>query len=248
MDSNIPEVGEYSDNTSNKLPAPIAVTPVVPPIANTTVVVPPVPINVNLPVAVDTPVPDMYLIEELRRSPRLLKPVYEVTLDNTRIINVYKVGLDEVLQDPDKVTALNKEIRDLIGNGKARIVDRPKNQKVIGSTAAVKLKTAATKDQPALWKWRVAPWGFQQVEGIQYDKDKISAGTPMLQSILAFSCIVVQRRMNEVQMDVSSAFSLVELKESVHMELPIGMTQPAGEDKVLLLVNSLNGLKQSSFN
>ncbi len=32
------------------------------------------------------------------------------------------------------------------------------------------------------------------------------------------------------------------------MELPIGMTQPAGEDKVLLLVNSLNGLKQSSFN
>ncbi len=53
--------------------------------------------------------------------------------------------------------------------------------------------------------------------------------------------------MKEILIDVNGTFGLVGMKETVLAELSQGLENPPGQDKVLLLKNSFNGLKQSAY-
>ena len=216
-------------------------------------IVPPSPINVIAQPGAPVPVDDMYLIEELHLQPIPLIPDDDglrllAATQSVQVVKVYKVLTSEALKDPAVAIGMRAEIDDIIGTGKATIVTRPPfGTPVIGSTWAGRRKPA-TSTAPARIKMRIAPWGFQQQDGVNYNKDKISSATPMLQTIMMVLAISCQRNMHDSQLDVTGAFSLCNLEEDIYVEMPAGFRSPPGKDMVLKLNNALNGLKQAGYN
>ncbi len=160
--------------------------------------------------------------------------------------NAKRISYQEAKQDPLLQKAMLEELASIFKNGGAEIIDRPPGSKTITSTWMHKFKFEDGKFTRARSRW--CPHGFKEIEGIHYDPDKITAPTPSFTSINLYFSRIVTRNMHELLVDVNGAFGLVGMKETVLAELPQGLENPPGQDKVLLLKNSFNGLKQSAYN
>jgi hypothetical protein len=158
---------------------------------------------------------------------------------------VSKIPFSEARREPDIVKAMASELTHLFKNNKVKIVDIPPGVRPIGCTWAHKRKTN-DKGEITRVRSRICPWGFEQQEGKDYAKDGTAAPTAAMETAFIFLSIVVVRNMFEKLLDVDSAFTIPPLKEKVYMRFPDGLKKVPG--KGLLLVSSLNGLKQSAHN
>jgi len=94
-------------------------------------------------------------------------------------------------------------------------------------------------------KSRLCPRGFEQIEGLHYDKDEVAAATPHLETVMLYSMIQVKRNQFSRLLDAVKAFSSYgKLTKRVLMKFPPGMKKIPGF--ALQLHNSLQGLKQGA--
>jgi hypothetical protein len=91
---------------------------------------------------------------------------------------------------------------------------------------------------------RLVAKGFQQVQGIDYDKT--FSLVAMLKSIRIILAIATYVDYEIWQMDVKTAFLNGNLDEDVYMIQPKGFVDPINAEKICKLQKSIYGLKQAS--
>ena len=138
--------------------------------------------------------------------------------------------------------AAREKMNSLEKNGTWILVERPKNQKLVGCKWIFKLKPGITGVEDKRYKGRVVAKGYSQKEGVDY---KIFSPFVKHVSIRILLSIVVNLDYELEQMGVKTAFLNGELDERTLMEQPDGFVKKGDEDKVCLLKKSLYGLKQS---
>jgi hypothetical protein len=193
--------------------------------------------------------------DNLRPYRQDMKNYYKQHYDNKKVkfnnkpeiakCNVAKIKFREAIKDKRLVESMRKELKSMFDIGAFSIEDRPIGKTVIGNTWAHKLKHGPNGEFIRA-KSRVCPWGFQQVPFIDFNPDEVAAPTLNMESALLLLCICVQRNMFTVLVDIDGAFQIPKCKEELYMEFPEGMTKVPG--KVIRLVHSLNGTKQSAHN
>ena len=92
-------------------------------------------------------------------------------------------------------------------------------------------------------KVRLVCKGYEQVEGIDFDKT--FAPVARMEAIWMFLAYACSRKIKVYQMDVKLAFLNGELEEEVYIEQPEGFLLSQKEDYVCRLKKALYGLKQA---
>lgn len=139
--------------------------------------------------------------------------------------------------------AAKEEMVSLQKNRTWDLIERPKDQKLIGCRWIFKLKHGIPGVEEPRFKGRVVAKGYSQKEGIDYNE--IFSPVVKHVSIRLILSLVVNFDYELEQMDVKTAFSHGKLEERILMEQPEGFILKGDEDKVCLLRKSLYGLKQS---
>lgn len=139
--------------------------------------------------------------------------------------------------------AANEEMNSLEKSGTWVLVERPKNQKLVGCKWIFKMKPGIPGVEDKRYKGRVVAKGYSQKEGVDYNE--IFSPVVKHVSIRILLSLVVNLDYELEQMDVKTAFLHGELEERILMEQPEGFVKKGDEDKVCLLKKSLYGLKQS---
>ncbi|CAA7055049.1 unnamed protein product [Microthlaspi erraticum] len=141
------------------------------------------------------------------------------------------------------VSASDEEMDSLRRNYTWILVERPKDQKVIGCKWIFKLKPGIPEVELPRYKARLVAKGYAQIEGIDYNE--VFAPVVKHTSIRLLLSLVVNQDMELEQLDVKTAFLHGILHEKIYMDQPEGYVEKGQEDKVCLLKRSLYGLKQS---
>src|SRR5579871_5854511 len=135
--------------------------------------------------------------------------------------------------------AIQYEYKSLIDNQTWKFVPLPKGRLIVGCKWIFRYKLGADGTIQR-FRARLVAKGFTQTYGVDYNETFAPvAKLPSLRLLLA---IAVIEDLEIYQMDVSSAFLLVDLEEEIYMD------QPEGYEKgnlVCRLQKSLYGLKQS---
>ena len=176
-----------------------------------------------------------------RKSVRFIEAAPDLAL-------MTKMSYSEAVSKPACVTAMTKEVADLIDNEKMVLRPTPPDRTPIGCVWAYKEKSPPEDRGTAkeLYKARVCPHGFAQRPGVDYDPLKTASPTISLLSLAILHHICLHRQMFQTAIDFVGAFSNVPLKEEIYMRAPSGVTLPPGHS--LLLKNSLQGTKQAAYN
>jgi len=156
--------------------------------------------------------------------------------------------LHEQLKDPRCEEAWRKEISDLLANGNLvmmNISDVPKGYKAIGYAAAFKHKYNPLTKQYTGTRARLAPHGFRQIQGRDYDPNETAAPTLSLEALHVYAMFSATRCKHKRARDVVSAFTSVELKELIIIEWPVGL--PYVKGKCMRLGKMVYGLKQAAW-
>ena len=124
-----------------------------------------------------------------------------------------------------------------------RLVDKPRNQKILGSKWVFKKKQEVAGNGKLRFKARLVAQGFTHRDGIDFAE--IFSPAVKHKSIRFILSLVAKLDMELEQMDVKTAFLYGELKETIFMKQPQGFEVKGDEDKGCLLKKSLYGLKQS---
>ena len=150
--------------------------------------------------------------------------------------------VDEALEDPDWVIAMQEELNQFNRQKVWKLVPRPKDKSVIGTKWVFRNKL----DEDGIVtrnKARLVAKGYSQEEGIDYDETY--APVARLEAIRMFLAFAAHSDFKVYQMDVKSAFLNGELEEEVYVEQPPGFEDPNLVDFVYLLFKALYGLKQA---
>lgn len=141
------------------------------------------------------------------------------------------------------LVAMEEELQSLNKNNTWRIVEKPKNQKLVGCKWLYKMKPGATETAGVRYKARLVAKGFSQKEGVDYNE----IFSPVVKhcSIRILLSLVAQHDLELHQMDVTTAFLHGRLIESIYMQIPEGVHVDEAERKACKLERSLYGLKQS---
>ena len=158
-------------------------------------------------------------------------------------VHAAKIKYAEAVNDPRLRASMLAELVHLFEAGAIQVVDLPPCRKPIGVVWAHKFKTDENGKFTRA-KSRLCPWGFQQIPGLDYDPDRISAPTLSIEAGMLLLAITVQRDMHSRLIDVDSAFSIPENHQEVFMKFPEGMIPQDG--KALLLTHSIIGTKQGA--
>ena len=150
--------------------------------------------------------------------------------------------VEEALQDPDWVIAMQEELNQFERQKVWKLVPRPKDKSVIPVRWVFRNKL----DEDGIVtrnKARLVAKGYSQQEGIDYDETY--APVARLEAIRIFLAFAAHSNFKVYQMDVKSAFLNGELEEEVYVDQPPGFENLNQEDSVYLLHKALYGLKQS---
>lgn len=154
-------------------------------------------------------------------------------------------NIAEALKGEDAVLwerAMLEEMVQLKNKNTYVVVDRPKNQNILGSKWVYKVKKGANGEIER-YKARVVARGFNQVYGVDYHQTY----SPVIQRKtvrLLFSLAACNGWTIE-HVDVLTAYLNSPLVETVYIEQPEGFLE--GENKVWKLQKGLYGLKQSAL-
>ena len=150
--------------------------------------------------------------------------------------------VEEALDDPDWVIAMQEELNQFERQKVWKLVPRPKNKSVIGTKWVYRNKLdengIVTRN-----KARLVAKGYSQEEGIDYDET--FAPVARIEAIKMFLAFIAHSNFKVYQIDMKSAFLNGELGEEVYVEQPPGFVDAEFEDFVYLLFKALYGLKQA---
>lgn len=135
--------------------------------------------------------------------------------------------------------AMIEELESLKENSAWVLVDRPANRNVVQSKWVFKVK-CASDGTPQRYKARLVARGFSQQPGIDFHET--FAPVARHSTLRLLFAIAAERDLSHFHWDIQTAFLYGDLKETIYMEPPKGMSTG---NKVCLLKKSLYGLKQS---
>jgi hypothetical protein len=149
--------------------------------------------------------------------------------------------VEEALQDPDWVLAMQEELNNFKRNEVWSLVPRPK-QNVVGTKWVFRNKQdehgVVTRN-----KARLVAKGYAQVAGLDFEET--FAPVARLESIRILLAYVAHHSFKLFQMDVKSAFLNGPIEEEVYVEQPLGFKDDRYPDHVYKLSKALYGLKQA---
>jgi hypothetical protein len=149
--------------------------------------------------------------------------------------------VEEALQDPDWVLAMQEELNNFKRNEVWTLVPRPK-QNVVGTKWVFHNKQdehgVVTRN-----KSRLVAKGYAQVAGLDFEET--FAPVARLESIRILLAYAAHHSFKLFQMDVKSAFLNGPIKEEVYVEQPPGFEDDRYPDHVCRLSKALYGLKQA---
>ena len=116
--------------------------------------------------------------------------------------------------------AIKDEHKSLIQNKTWKLVERPKDRKVLRGRWVYKLKRGP-KGEVLRYKARWVVRGFEQEEGIDYNETFASVVKPM--SYKALFAIAVALDLEVEQMDLKTVFLYGDIDEEIYVEQPTGM-------------------------
>ena len=121
--------------------------------------------------------------------------------------------------------------------------DLPSNAKVLTSTWAMKKKASGRK------RARINARGFEQIDGIHYDKDTVAAPTVTETTVRVIFILMLMARFTAEVIDVKGAFlqGTFDQGERLYMEVPKGFEKFYPPNSVLLLLKTIYGLKQAAY-
>ncbi|KAI4387451.1 hypothetical protein MLD38_005281 [Melastoma candidum] len=151
-------------------------------------------------------------------------------------------GIDEALDDPDWILAMQEELNQFERNKVWTLVPKPDNRSIIGTKWVFRNKLdesgAVVRN-----KARLVAKGYSQEEGIDFDETFAPvARLEAIRLLLAYACY---NNFKLYQMDVKSAFLDGEIKEEVYVSQPPGFENPQHKNRVYRLSKALYGLKQA---
>nr|GFC30596.1 ribonuclease H-like domain-containing protein [Tanacetum cinerariifolium] len=138
---------------------------------------------------------------------------------------------------------MNDETNALLRNDTWEIVDLPKDRKAIGSKRIFKIKYKSSGGIDR-YKARLVTQGFNQKEGIDYEK----TFSPVVKMVTARCLLnlVVSSYWHVFQLDVNNTFIYGDLNETMYMKL-LERYYLAGDNKVCRLKKSLYGPDKGVF-
>jgi hypothetical protein len=149
--------------------------------------------------------------------------------------------VEEALQDPDWVLAMQEELNNFKRNEVWSLVPRPK-QNVVGTKWVFRNKQdehrVVTRN-----KARLVAKGYAQVIGLDFEET--FAPVARLESIRILLAYAAHHSFRLFQMDVKSAFLNGPIKEEVYVEQPPGFEDDRYPDHVYKLSKALYVLKQA---
>jgi hypothetical protein len=149
--------------------------------------------------------------------------------------------VEEALDDPDWVMAMQEELNNFTRNEVWSLVERPK-QNVIGTKWVFSNKQdehgVVTRN-----KARLVAQGFTQIEGLDFGETY--APVARLESIRILLAFATHHDFKLYQMDVKSAFLNGPISELVYVEQPPGFEDSKFPNHVYKLHKALYGLKQA---
>jgi hypothetical protein len=149
--------------------------------------------------------------------------------------------IEEALQDPDWVLAMQEELNNFKRNEVWSLVPRPK-QNVVGTKWVFHNKQdehrVVTRN-----KARLMAKGYAQVAGLDFEET--FAPRARLESIRILLAYAANHSFRLFQMDVKSAFLNGPIKEEVYVEQPPRFEDDRYPDHVYKLCKVLYGLKQA---
>jgi hypothetical protein len=148
--------------------------------------------------------------------------------------------VEEALQDPDWVLAMQEELNNFKRNEVWSLVPCPK-QNVVGTKWVFRNK----QDEHGVTrnKARLVAKGYAQVTGLDFEET--FAPVARLESIRILLAYVAHHSFKLFQMDVQSALLNGSIKEEVYVEQPRGFEDDRYPDHVYKLSKTLYGLKQA---
>jgi len=167
--------------------------------------------------------------------------------ENTNELRVMTYQEAMNTQDRDKWTKAVEEEHDrMIKNKVWKPVDWdsvPKDAKIIDSTWVMKKKSNDT------YRARMNARGFKQVEGQHFDGTSLAAPVTNVASIRIMFTLMLMAGWTAYIVDVKSAFLHGDFEdgEKIHMEVPNGFENYYAANIVLLLLQTLYGLKQAAI-
>jgi hypothetical protein len=150
--------------------------------------------------------------------------------------------VEEALQDPDWVSAMQEELNNFKRNEAWSLVPRPK-QNVVGTKWMFLIKQdeygVVTRNKARL----VAKKDMLKVAGLDFGET--FPPVARLESIHILLAYATHHSFKLFQMDVKSAFLNGPIKEEVYVEQPSGFEDDRYPDHVYKLSKALYGLKQA---
>ena len=149
--------------------------------------------------------------------------------------------VEEALDDPDWVMAMQEELNNFKRNEVWSLVERPK-QNVIGTKWVFRNK----QDENGIVtrnKARLVAQGFTQIEGLDFGETY--APVARLESIRILLAYATHHGFKLYQMDVKSAFLNGPISELVYVEQPPGFEDPKHPGHVFRVHKELYGIKQA---
>ncbi|GKV22189.1 hypothetical protein SLEP1_g32074 [Rubroshorea leprosula] len=151
-------------------------------------------------------------------------------------------NLDDSLNYPNWVMAMQEELAQFERNKVWNLVSRPKDHPIIGTKWVFRNKL----DENGIVvrnKARLVAKGYCQEEGIDFDETfALVARLEAIRMLLAFACF---KGFTLYQMDVKSAFLNGYIQEEVYVEQPPSFEDPSYPNHVYKLSKALYGLKQA---
>ena len=151
-------------------------------------------------------------------------------------------NIDETLEDPDWVIAMQEELNNFTRNEVWVLEERPQDKNIIGTKWVFRNK----QDEHGVVirnKARLVAKGFAQVEGLDFGET--FAPVARLEAIRILLAYASHHNMKLFQMDVKSAFLNGLINELVFVEQPPGFEDPRYPNHVYRLHKALYGLKQA---
>lgn len=151
-------------------------------------------------------------------------------------------NVEEAIEDPRWVHAMNEEMEALNKNATWTLVPLPKGKKPVGCKWVFSIKYKADGSIER-YKARLVAKGFTQTYGVDYQET--FSPVAKLSTVRVLLSLAVNLDWPLHQLDVKNAFLHGHLKEEIYMDIPPGY-MPNYETKVVCkLQRSLYGLKQS---
>jgi hypothetical protein len=157
------------------------------------------------------------------------------------VSSIEPLRVEEALQDPDWVLAMQEELNNFKRNEVWSLVPRPK-QNIVG-TKWVFLNKQDEHGVVTRNKARLVAKGYAQVAGLDFEET--FAPVARLEPIRILLAYAAHHSFRLFQMDVKSAFLNGPIKEEVYVEQPPGFEDDRYPDHVFRLSKVLYGLKQA---